>query len=89
MATHHLLERRAVVQVHLLERFVDLLENTTELVWLDMCLNHGQDSAELLILLFEAKFLIHIGNTLLQSCLEGRDLITQLLLLIFGRRWHV
>ena len=54
MATHHLLERRAVVQVHLLERFVDLLENTIELVWLDMCLNHGQDSAELLILLFEA-----------------------------------
>ena len=54
MATHHLLERRAVVQVHLLERFVNLLENTIELVWLDMCLNHGQDSAELLILLFEA-----------------------------------
>ena len=54
MAAHHLLERRAVVQVHLLERFVDLLENTIELVWLDMCLNNGQDSAELLILLFEA-----------------------------------
>ena len=54
MAAHHLLERRAVVQVHFLESFVDLLENTIELVWLDMCLNHVQDSAELLILLFEA-----------------------------------
>ena len=40
MATHHLLEGRAVVQIHLLERFVDLLENAIQLVWLDMGLNH-------------------------------------------------
>ena len=68
---HHLLKRRAVIQVHLLKGLVDPLEDAAELVRLHMLLNNRQDSAELLIFLLQTQLLVHVCDSLFKTRLES------------------
>ena len=70
VVAHHLLESRAVVQIHLLESLIDLLEDAIELFRFDMGLDNREDSAELLVLLLEAQLLVHVSDSLLEAGLE-------------------
>jgi len=44
-------EGRAIKQIHFLECIVDLAQDATELLWLDVRLYHVQNGTQLLILL--------------------------------------
>ncbi len=73
----------AVEEVHLRESLVDFHEDACQLLVVYVVGNNVQNSAQLLVLLLQAQFLVHVCDALLEPGLEGGDLVAKLLLLIF------
>ena len=84
-----LLVGAAVEEIHLRESLVDFHEDACQLLVVHIVGNYIQNCAQLLILLLQAQFLVHVCDALLQSGLKGGDLVAKLLLLIFCCIWFL
>ena len=74
---------RAVVEVHLREGLINFDENVPELRMVNIVGDDCENRAELLVLLLQSQLLVHVCDALLKTSLEGRDLVAQLLFLLF------
>ncbi len=78
-----LLVGAAVEKIHFRESLIDFHKDACQLLVVHVVGNDVQNRAQLLVLLLQAQFLVHVCDALLEAGLKGGNLVAKLLLLIF------